>query len=40
MTRILLLEDHGWKYENRLVSCIGTNGLPAANALLSLLSRD
>ena len=34
------LEVHGWKYENRLVLCIWMNGLPAPNAVLSLLSCD
>ena len=34
------LEDHWWKYENGLVSCIWMNGLPAPNAVLSLLSCD
>ena len=34
------LEDHEWKYENGLVSCIWMNALPEANAVLSLLSRD
>ena len=34
------LEDHGWKYGNRLVSCIWMNGLPAPNAVLSSLSCD
>ena len=34
------LEDHGWKYENGLVSCFWMNGLAAPNALLSLLSCD
>ena len=34
------LEDHGWKCESGLVSCIWKNGLPAPNAVLSLLSCD
>ena len=34
------LEDHGWKHENGLVLCIWMNGLPASNAVFSLLSCD
>ena len=39
-TNIPDLEDRGWKYQNGLVSSICMNGLPAPNALLSLLSCD
>ena len=34
------LEDHEWKFENGLVSCIWMNGLLAPNVILSLFSCD
>ena len=34
------LESHGWNYENGMVSCVWMNGLPAPQAVLSLLSCD